>query len=77
MSHTILKVVLAAFLFVNITGCASVPATGPKHEFVDTQSDSKNMRMIWTIGAILVVGALLLNETEDGVKDSIRQISTP
>ena len=77
MSQLIIKIVLAAFLFVTSAGCASIPAKTPEHEVVTTESDKSKMRMVWTVGAILIVGALLLNEAEDGVKDSVRQISLP
>lgn len=77
MSRSIVQFALAAFLFVTITGCASVPPTAPEQEFVDGEINSRTMRTIWTIGAILVVGTILVNEAEDGVQDSLRRVSLP
>ena len=77
MSHVMIRLVLSALLLAMMTGCASLPPTPPEHELADRESALRSNKKIWTIAAILVVGAILVHEVEDGVQDSLRQVSPP
>lgn len=73
MNKQIRKAILGLCIAVTLTGCATTPNAG----YGNTQPSDERARIfskksLWTVGGILLVGAILAHEGADGVRDSVR-----
>lgn len=59
-----------------LSGCATVRSAAPGSDgLVDIEAEdtSRTKNIILTIGGILLLGAIIVNEAEDGVNDAVRE----
>ena len=78
MMQVMKQLTMTIFVSTTLAGCATVPSAGPDDsENVVNESKSRTMNTILTIGGILLLGAIIANEAEDGAKDAVRDATRP
>lgn len=63
-----------------LSGCATVQSAGPGDEGrVDIQAHDKSRKknILWTIGGVLLLGAIIVSEAENGAQDAVRDAVRP
>ena len=78
MSRSFKQLVVAACLLALASGCATAPSTSPENAAVSPNNkDARTRNVLLAVGGLLVVGAILVNEAEDGVEQAVRQVTLP
>lgn len=74
-----------------LTGCAGVQTDSLReeeflliegsgdedHRLIDAEDKQGKRNTVLTIGAILILGAIIANEVEDNVEDAVRDAASP
>ncbi len=63
-----------------LSGCATVQsagAGGEGHGDIEAHDKSRKKNIMWTIGGILLLGAIIVGEAEDGARDAVRDATRP
>lgn len=78
MMQVIKQITISLCVLTTLTGCATVPTAGPDNEEqMETEARSRTKNTLLTIGGILLLGAIIANEAEDGAKDAARDATRP
>lgn len=78
MMQVMKQLTTSIFVLTTLAGCATAPSAGPDNdEKVVIESKSRTMNTILTIGGILLLGAIIANEVEDGAEDAVRNATRP
>ena len=77
MTQLIKKTAVCLLVLATMAGCATVPDSVRDDEPVDTQTTSRATKTLITIGGILLLAAIVVNEAEDNVDDAIRNAARP
>ena len=78
MNQVIKKIAMSMYVLTTLAGCASVQSAGlGNEEQVEIEAKSRTKNTILTIGGILLLGAIIANEAEDGAKDAARDATRP
>lgn len=80
MTEILRKLTLSLCVLVMLSGCATGLSAGPgddEHLLVDVEEQPRTRNVVITIGAILLLGAVIANEVEDNVEDAVRDAARP
>lgn len=63
-----------------LSGCATVQSAGPGgdgHVDIEAHDKSRKKNILWTIGGVLLLGAIIVSEAENGAQDAVRDAVRP
>ena len=78
MKQVMKQIAIGLCVLTALVGCATVqPAVPDNEEWVDIEAKSRTKSTLLTIGGILLVGAIIVSEAEDGAKGAARDAARP
>jgi len=80
MLEILQKVTAGLCVLATLSGCAAGPTVGPgddEHVLIDVEDQPRSRNVVITIGAILLLGAVIANEVADNVDDAVRDAARP
>ena len=78
MKQVMKKITVSMCVLSTLAGCATVQPAGPDNEEqLEVEAKSRMKNTLLTIGGILILGAIVANEAEDGAKDAVRDAARP
>ena len=78
MKQVMKQITIGLFVLTMIAGCATVQPAGPDIEGqAETETRSRTKSVLLTIGSILVLGAIIVSEAENGAQDAVRDATRP
>ncbi|MDH3432446.1 MAG: hypothetical protein OEM60_01185 [Gammaproteobacteria bacterium] len=78
MKQVMKQITIGLYVLTTLAGCATVQPAGPDNEeSVEIEAKSRTKSTLLTIGSILLVGAIIVSEAEDGAKDAVRDAARP
>jgi uncharacterized protein YceK len=80
MIEMLRKLTISLCALSMLSGCATVQSAGPGGEGpvdIEAHDTSRKKNILWTIGGILLLGAIIVSEAEDGAQDAVRDAVRP
>lgn len=73
MKQGMKQITVVVYALTTLAGCATVHPVDPSHEEqTEIEAKSRTRNTLLTIGGILLLGAIIVSEAEDGAKDAVR-----
>ncbi len=77
MKQIIKKIAVDLIVLAMIAGCATAPHPVGGDKPADTENPSKVVKTMLTVGGLLLLTAIVVNEAEDNVEDAVRNAAAP
>ena len=78
MMQVMKQTTISLCVLLILTGCATVQSAAPDNdERVETETSSRTKKTLLAIGGALILGAVIVNEAEDGAEEAVKDAARP